>query len=189
MILGKNVRLRALERGDLPRCLRWVNDPEIIRYTSINIPFSYEKEEQWLNQQSELSAAQGQNLAIEVIVGSDWVHIGNTGLFGIEPIHNAGEFGIIIGEKEYWNKGYGRETAKLMLKHGFEDLNLNRIYLKVFVDNLRGIKAYESAGFVKEGVMRQAMYKNGKYNDIVLMSVLHSEWKGFENQEVVELCR
>jgi RimJ/RimL family protein N-acetyltransferase len=68
-----------------------------------------------------------------------------------------------------------------MLKHGFEDLNLNRIYLQVFAENLRGIKAYLAAGFVKEGILRQAMYKNGKYNDIVLMSVLHIDWKGFDS--------
>jgi RimJ/RimL family protein N-acetyltransferase len=127
------------------------------------------------------SQKKGQVLAIEVHIGEGWVHIGNTDLHAIEPVTNAAEFGILIGEKEYWNKGYGREATRLMLKHGFEDLNLNRIYLYVFLENARAIKAYESAGFIKEGVLRQAMYKNGLYNDIVLMSVLHSEWKGFES--------
>jgi diamine N-acetyltransferase len=181
MIQGKNVRLRAIEREDIPRCVRWVNDPEVIRYTSLNLPFSQAMEEKWFDRQLEIPAAKGQTLAIEVRVGIEWIHVGNTSLFGFEQIDNSAEFGIMIGEKEYWNKGYGRETALLMLKHGFEDLNLNRIYLHVFTENSRGIKAYEAAGYIKEGVLRQAMYKNGKYNDVLLMSVLHSEWKGFES--------
>ena len=115
-------------------------------------------------------------LAIEVLVGQDWVHIGNTGLHNVEPVHLAAEFGIMIGEKAYWNKGYGREAARLTLKHGFEHLNLNRIYLHVYENNLRGIKAYEAAGFVHEGVLREGVYKNGRYLNLLVMSVLHSEW-------------
>jgi len=63
-----------------------------------------------------------------------------------------------------------------MLKHGFEDLNLNRIYLQVYQTNPRAIKAYNAAGFVHEGVMRQAVFKNGRYIDVLLMSVLHEDW-------------
>jgi RimJ/RimL family protein N-acetyltransferase len=181
MIYGKQVRLRAIEREDIPRFVRWENDPEVIKYTTMGAPLSHAMEEKWFDHQVETPLTKGQVLAIEVRVGEEWVHIGNTDLHAIEAVTNAAEFGILIGEKEYWNKGYGREATRLMLKHGFENLNLNRIYLYVFVENVRAIKVYESAGFIKEGVLRQAMYKNGHYNDIVLMSVLHSEWKGFES--------
>lgn len=181
MIAGKHIRLRAIERDDIPRFVRWMNDPDVIRFTSANTPFSAAMEEKWFERQLDRSINQGQILAIETQMGDEWIHIGTTDLFNIEPIDNSAEFGIMIGDKDFWNKGLGREATRLMLKHGFEDLNLNRIYLQVFTENLRGIKAYLAAGFVKEGVLRQAMYKNGKYNDIVIMSVLHNEWKGFEN--------
>jgi RimJ/RimL family protein N-acetyltransferase len=159
--------------------MRWVNDPEVIRYTTTSTPYSLAMEEKWFDKQLETPASRGQVLAIETHVGEEWIHIGNTDLHNIEPVTNAAEFGIMIGNKDFWHKGLGQETTRLMLKHGFEDLNLNRIYLYVFAENLRAIKTYESAGYIKEGVLRQAMYKNGLYNDIVVMSVLHSEWKGF----------
>jgi RimJ/RimL family protein N-acetyltransferase len=181
MIVGKLIRLRAIEREDISRFVRWMNDPEVICYTTTNTPFSTAMEEKWFERQLDRSINLGQILAIETQVGEEWIHIGSTDLFNIEPIDHAAEFGIMIGDKDFWNKGLGREATRLMLKHGFEDLNLNRIYLQVFAENLRGIKAYLAAGFVKEGILRQAMYKNGKYNDIVLMSVLHIDWKGFDS--------
>jgi len=181
MLTGRNVRLRAIEREDIPHFVRWMNDTDVIEFLLINTPFSQVMEEKWFEHQLETPPTSGQVLAIEVRVGNEWVHIGNTSLHNVEPVNNSAEFGIMIGEKEYWNKGFGREAARLMLKHGFENLNLNRIYLIAFSGNLRAIKAYEAAGFIKEGMMRQAVYKNGNYTDCVLMSVLHSEWKGFES--------
>ena len=64
----------------------------------------------------------------------------------------------------------------LLLRHGFRTLNLNRVYLRVHADNKRAIRTYEKVGFVHEGKLRQAVYKNGKYKDVLLMSVLHDEW-------------
>ena len=133
-------------------------------------------EEKWFDKHLAMDPNEAEVLAIEILVGKDWVHIGNTGLHEIEPVHLAAEFGIFIGEKQYWNQGFGRKATLLMLKHGFEDLNLNRIYLYVYENNPRGITAYEAAGFKREGVMREAIYKNGSYINVILMSVLHSEW-------------
>jgi RimJ/RimL family protein N-acetyltransferase len=84
----------------------------------------------------------------------------------------------VIGEKSLWNMGYGTEVMRLMLKHGFNTLNLNRIALEVYENNPRAIRSYEKAGFFLEGRKRQGMYKNGRYIDIFLMSVLRSEWQG-----------
>lgn len=177
MILGENIRLRAIEREDIPRFVRWMNDPEVIQFILMNSPLSKAMEEQWFEKQLEKPPHQGQILAIEILENNEWIHIGNTGLHNVEPVDLNAEFGIVIGEKAYWNKGYGRKAARLLLQHGFGDLNLHRIYLYVFENNLRGMKAYEAAGFMKEGVMRDAVYKNGKYLDVVIMSILHSEWK------------
>jgi RimJ/RimL family protein N-acetyltransferase len=85
--------------------------------------------------------------------------------------------GILIGDKTYWNKGYGTEALKLLLKHGFETLNLNRIFLRVYEDNPRAIHCYEKVGFVHEGRMRQGRFTKGQFVDILFMSVLREEWK------------
>jgi len=176
MITGSKVRLRAIERTDIPNFVRWLNDPEVTENLLIHSPLSKAMEESWFDRHLAMNPNEGEVLGIEVMVGSTWVHVGNAGLHGIEPVHLAAEFGIFIGEKQYWNQGYGREAARLMLKHGFEDLNLNRIYLHVYETNPRAVRSYEAAGFKREGVLREAVYKNGKYLDVILMSVLHSEW-------------
>ncbi len=176
MITGDKVRLRAIERTDIPSFVRWLNDPEVTENLLIHSPLSKAMEEGWFDRHLAQNPNEGEVLGIEVMVGSTWVHVGNTGLHGIEPVHLVAEFGIFIGEKQYWNLGFGREATRLMLKHGFEDINLHRIYLHVYEPNLRAIKAYEAAGFKREGVMREAVYKNGKYLNVILMSMLHSEW-------------
>ncbi len=179
MIVGKQVRLRAIEREDIPRFVRWLNDSEVTQNLLINSPLSTAMEEKWFDHQMEIPPTQGQVLAIDAFVNNDWIHIGNCGLHSIEPVNHSAEFGIFIGEKEFWNKGLGTEATLLMLKHGFEDLNLHSIYLNVYATNLRAMKVYEAAGFVKEGVQREAVFKNGRYIDLIFMSILQSEWKGF----------
>jgi RimJ/RimL family protein N-acetyltransferase len=85
-------------------------------------------------------------------------------------------FGIFIGDKSFWNSGCGTEATRLTRKHGFETLNLNRIYLYVFETNLGAVRVYEKAGLVHEGKLRQSIYRNGRYIDAFLMSILRSEW-------------
>ncbi len=176
MILGENIRLRAIERTDIPRFVRWLNDPEVTQFLMISSPLSTAMEEKWFDNQLQIPVHSGQVLAIEVFETEEWVHIGTTGIHNVDPVHRTGEFGIFIGEKTYWNRGFGRETTRLLLRHGFEHLNLNRIYLLVYENNLRAMKAYEAAGFTREGVLRQAVYKNGRYLDLIVMSILQSEW-------------
>ena len=64
-----------------------------------------------------------------------------------------------------------------MLKHGFENLNLHRLWLRVFKNNQRAIRSYEKAGFTLEGKFREAQYLEGKYVDVMIMSMLYSEWQ------------
>ncbi|MCL4823963.1 MAG: GNAT family N-acetyltransferase, partial [Anaerolineales bacterium] len=70
------------------------------------------------------------------------------------------------------------EALNLLLRHGFETLNLNRVFLRVYADNLRAVRSYQKAGFVHEGTMREAVFKRGKYGDLHFMSVLRKEWEG-----------
>ena len=179
MLVGKKVRLRAIEREDLANCVRWLNDRDVTQFLIQSSPMSKAMEEKWFDSQMDISPTSGQVLAIEALDGDRWIYIGNTGLHNVEPVTREAEFGIFIGEKSYWNKGYGREATLLTLKHGFEDLNLNRIFLFVFESNQRGIAAYKAAGFVQEGLLREAIYKDGRYYNVLVMSVLHSEWKGY----------
>lgn len=175
VIYGERIRLRAVEREDVKKFCVWVNDPEVTRHLTLYLPLSTMDEENWFDSLSKRDQSE-KPLAIEIRDGDGWKLIGNCGVFGIDTVSRLGELGIMIGEKDEWNKGYGTETMKLLLRHCFDTLNLNRVYLQVYAENLRGKRAYEKAGFVEEGRLREAIYKRGKYDDVVVMSVLRSEW-------------
>lgn len=176
MIYAERVRLRAVERTDIPRFVDWLNDPEVIAGLLINLPMSTWGETQWFENLGKRPAEE-QPLAIDArLPEGGWAHIGNVGLQQIEWTNRVAEFGIFIGDKTFWNHGYGSEATRLTLKHGFETLNLNRIYLHVYETNPRAIRAYEKCGFVYEGKLRQSIYRNGRYIDTLVMSMLRSEW-------------
>lgn len=175
IIYGKRIRLRAVEREDVQKFHEWVNDPEVTRGLVLNMPMSMRDEMDWFDGLAKRDLNQ-RPLAIEISKGKGWKLIGNCGVFGIEWENRSAELGIMIGEKSEWNKGYGAEAMSLLLHHGFETLNLNRIALRVYAENVRAVRSYEKAGFVLEGRMREAVYKNGNYDDVLIMSVLRSEW-------------
>lgn len=175
MIYSDRLRLRAAERSDLPMFVAWLNDPDVIQFLIMNTPLSLVQEEQWFESMQKQPLAE-HVLVIERKVSDGWEAIGNTSFMGIDWKDRQAEIGIFIGEKKCWNQGIGCETMRLMLKHGFEMLNLNRIWLKVYEHNIRGIRSYEKAGFVEEGRLRQAHYQDGRYYDVLIMSVLREEW-------------
>ncbi|MBK8619683.1 MAG: GNAT family N-acetyltransferase [Anaerolineales bacterium] len=175
IIYGERVRLRAAEREDVKNFYVWVNDPDVTRYLSLYLPMSTVDEENWFNSMTQRSQSE-KTLVIEVRDGNGWKMIGNCGVFDIDTIGRLGEIGIMLGEKDEWDKGYGTEAMSLLVRHCFETLNFNRVYLRVYAENLRAKRAYEKAGFVEEGRLREAVYKNGKYDDVIIMSVLRAEW-------------
>lgn len=176
MIFGEKVRLRAVEREDLPRFATWLNDHEVTAGLTLHLPLCIDDEQDWYEGMRK-GPAEERPLAIDARLDDGWQHIGNCGLHGIVWRVREAEVGIFIGEKDYWNQGYGSEAMRLILKHGFETLNLNRIFLRVYANNPRAIRSYEKVGFVHEGIMRQSAFKDGKYIDVVFMSILRSEWQ------------
>jgi RimJ/RimL family protein N-acetyltransferase len=176
VIYGERIRLRAPEREDIPIFTRWFSDPEVTRGLALYLPFSIAEEENWFDNMIKRPPEE-HPLTIEVKEGDEWKPIGNMGLFAFDKVAHNAEVGIVIGEKDYWDQGYGTEAMKLMLKHGFNTLNLHRIMLKVYAYNERAIRTYEKVGYVLEGRLREAIYYNGKYHDILLMGVLRSDWQ------------
>ncbi len=176
MIIGKRVRLRGIEKSDLPRFVEWLNDPEVNRGLSLVVPLSTPQEESWFEGLKNKPIDE-HPLGIEVQTPKGWLLVGNLSLMNIDWRNRLAEVGIFIGEKRYWSQGYGRDAMVLMLRHAFFNLGLNRVFLRVFETNPRAVHSYEKAGFVHEGRMRQAQYQDGKFIDVLLMSVLHAEWQ------------
>jgi len=176
MIYGTRIRLRAAERYDLPRFVEWLNDPEVTAGLSMYLPLSQADEDAWFDQML-VKPADEHPMVIEVHLEDNWLPVGNCGFGSIDHRNRNAEIGIFIGRKDLWNLGYGTETMRLMLQHGFNTLNLHRIFLRVYDSNKRAIRSYEKAGFVHEGRLREAEYRKGKYVDVLLMSVLRPEWQ------------
>ena len=174
MIEGEDVRLRPVEREDLPRFAEWFNDPEVRRYLDMYLPFSLAQEERWFEHlQERLASKETVMLTIET---SDGVTIGNITLFDINWKDRHAELGVTIGEKAYWGQGYGSDAIRTMLGVGFDSMNLHRIFLRVHADNARAIGSYQKVGFRKEGTLRESVFREGVYHDMHIMSVLASEF-------------
>jgi RimJ/RimL family protein N-acetyltransferase len=180
MILGKTIRLRAVEREDLKLLVAWLNDPEVRENLSMYNPISMGHEELWYETTLKRPSDE-QPLAIEVLEKENWVIIGDISLMHLNWKVREAEVGLFIGEKSYWNRGFGRKAIRLILRHAFQTMNLNRVFLRVNETNLRGIRSYEKTGFVHEGRLRQAAFLNGHYIDLLLMGILRSEWQDEEN--------
>ncbi|MBE9507870.1 MAG: GNAT family N-acetyltransferase [Chloroflexi bacterium] len=173
--MGEKVRLRPIERDDLPRFVEWFGDPEVRRYLMLYLPFSLAQEERWFeNLQGRLERQEDVLLAIET---ADGVHIGNIGLHSIKWKDRNAELGIAIGEKAYWSQGYGSDAIHTLLGLAFREMNLHRVFLRVDADNARGIRCYEKAGFQRDGTLREAVFREGAYIDQLMMSILQSEFE------------
>ncbi len=177
-LYGERIRLRAAEKEDIPVFVRWINDPDVTENLLFVAPWSRFEEESWFENMMKRPAVE-HILVIEIHddkLHSNYLPIGTCSFINIDWRNRLAEIGIMIGEKAYWDKGYGSETMRLMLDHGFSSLNFNRIWLQVYSKNKRGIKAYEKAGFRYEGMFRQGQYQHGQYYDVHLMSILKDEW-------------
>ena len=179
MIIGNQIRFRAIEKEDLPNFVRWLNDPEVRQGLCLRYPLSLAEEEEWFATMIK-RPPQERPMAIEIQPDPNkdtWVFVGNLGFFDVNWENRSAEIGIHIGEKEYWDKGFGTKAMRMILKYGFESLNLHRLYLRVFETNQRAIRSYQKVGFKTEGKMRQAHFMNGTYIDVLLMSILQQEWQ------------
>jgi RimJ/RimL family protein N-acetyltransferase len=171
-LVGRNTYLRPLEREDASLIVQWLNDPEVTRTLAIYRPINLQAEEEFIAKIYESESEFVLGIAVQ---DSDGL-IGVTGLHRMDFKNRHANFGIAIGDKDQWGKGYGTEVTSLMLRHAFEGLNMNRVWLHVYENNVRGIKTYERTGFRKEGLLRQERYSEGRYWDTIVMAILREEW-------------
>jgi RimJ/RimL family protein N-acetyltransferase len=170
---------RAPELADVPLITAWINDPRVRMNLDVRrFPLNQSTEEEWVrNASGPPDKAPRTDITLLFGARPDERPMGSAGLHAINWLVREAEFGILIGSPEDWNKGYGREVARRMVRYGFEELNLERIKLRVNASNMAGLKAYEAAGFVTEGRLRKAAFINGAYEDMVCMAILREEWK------------
>ena len=177
MLKGEKVILRPVRRSDIEYFLKWFNDPEVTQYLSMYLPMTEMAEEKFIEDLGSTSVATRAMFVIEVVEDSDKKPIGSVGLSNIHPKDHHAVFGIAIGEKDYWSNGYGTEAARLIIRYGFEQLNLHRINSFAISFNERSLRLHLRVGFKEEGRQREAVFKNGNYYDHVMFGLLREEWQ------------
>lgn len=172
-IVGKTVYLRGVEKKDLSTMFQWANDSEVTRLMIMGFkPNNIELMEEEYNR----SIRSNNEIVLLIVDKKTEKIIGTTGFYMMNWVTRSAEYRILIGEKDFWGKGHGSEVANLMLTYAFDKLNLEKVWLGVNVENKAALKSYENAGYVKEGVLRKEIYRNGVYYDAVRMSVLREEY-------------
>lgn len=185
VIRSRRIFLRPAERSDLDAFVRWFADGETTRYLMARSPFSMAMEEKWFEGMVERQGKTDYHFVICLL--ADGRAIGTTGLHRINLENGEAEFGIVIGEKEEWNKGYGAETLEAIADFGFGALRLERIDLEVYAPNRAAQRSYEKAGFTLEGTLREAHFLEGHHVDVQIMSQLRDEWLALDRPRAWEL--
>ena len=163
----QNVRLSPLLRENLEKYREWRNDPAVsdwCRQTDFISQFGQEKWFEKVMQDGSVKTYE---------IRDEYTCVGVCGFTSITPVHNTAEFSIYIS-RELQRNGYGEAALRKLISHGFNDLNFNRIWGESFEGN-PATGLYEKLGFTKEGTLREAYYKNGKYINSSIWSLLKYE--------------
>lgn len=168
---GRLVSLRAREPDEEPLIYQWFNDPEVTEHLTVRYPLSHGQEREFLERVGYPNYNHA-DFAIETLDGK---LIGACSLEQTRPENREATLGIAIGDKTYWDGGYGTDAMRVVCRFGFDMMNLHRIQLEVFAENERARHVYEKVGFRAEGRRREAFFKYGSYSDVVVMGLLEGE--------------
>ena len=175
-IVGEKVALGPLRRDLLPVYTRWMNDFDVIRTLGVPLrPMTTQSEDAWLDR----AIKDESDCHFTIYERATSRPIGNTSLNGIQHRHRTALFGLVIGEKDCWGKGYGTEVTRLMLDYGFNGLGLHNITLTVIANNERGLRAYTRVGFKLIGRRREAFRVAERAFDVIYMDCLATEFSGW----------
>lgn len=170
---GERVRLRAIAEEDFATFHRWWSDPETLTFQTTG-PLMLRSREADEEMFRSWAKDTGNALGFSIERVEDGVLVGQCSLWGITPTERCATLGVIFG-REFWNQGYGTEALGLLLDYAFNERNLHRVQLTVNANNPRGIRAYEKVGFKREGLAREAFFRDGAWQDNVSMGVLKKD--------------
>lgn len=176
------VELRPLCREDTDKIVSWRNRDDV-RFNLYNPNLLTAEQHLWYFD-NIVSTGKVQQFIIQVAEDGNVWDIGSTFLKSIDAQCRKAEFGIFIGEPDARGKGYVPQATMEILKFGFEQLGLNRIYLSVFADNAPAIHSYERTGFKLEGVLREDFCRNGEFVDVVLMAMTKADYQKICNTRI-----
>ena len=172
MLDGTHIRLAPVRIADSETLFQWINNRELVLLSAPYRPVGEDAHRHWFHSlQKRID-----NALFGIRLIADDQLIGTCQLVGVDQIHRSAGLQIRIGAAPKRGRGYGTEAVRLLVRHGFNDLNLHRIELGVFAYNEAAQRAYKKAGFVVEGCRREAAWIDGSFRDVVLMAMLKTQW-------------
>ena len=171
--MESRIYLRALEPDDYKTSIKWRNDDEIwgmVGGPKYFVSEAYEKK--WV----EDTIFNSRDIKLAICLKDTNTYIGNVYATDIDMITRSCTTGVLIGERDYWNQGYASEAYKLLLDYVFKERNINRVQAYVLESNVASLKMHQKVGYKIEGTLRQSLYKNGKYQNQVLLSILKEDY-------------
>lgn len=168
------IYLREIQRSDIKEINCWRNDKSLIDSLGANFRFiNVEVDEKWFD---IYLSSRSNNIRLSICnIESDKL-LGVIYLLNIDWLNRSCEYAIQIGDSSSHGRGIGYQATLQILEHAFSDLNLNRVYLSVLENNERAIRLYKKIGFIEEGKLRNAVYKNRQYVNLIQMAILANEF-------------
>jgi RimJ/RimL family protein N-acetyltransferase len=171
LICGNAVALGPILPVDIPTLFRWSDDVDAARLNETYRPQNWHHQEAfWTNSDGDTSRV---FFAIRAL--GDPAIIGHVQIRAIDAIHRSASIGIRIGEPHLRGQGMGRDAMELAIRYCWDHLNLTRLGLSVFAGNERAVRLYTALGFRQEGVLRRALFIDGRWIDLMLMALLHPD--------------
>ncbi len=174
-LTGEKIALRSPEKSDyVESIVRWYNDHEVTKYLNRGInPYSVED----AAKDFESLAKETDGLTLSLCDLKSGKLIGIVGLHSQNWIARSTEFRILVGEKDFWGKGLGKEATMLMVAYAFERLNMHRVWLGVNAENKSAAETYLKTNFKIEGELREDFFRNGRFYNVLRMGLLRGEYE------------
>jgi len=168
-----SILLEPLEKKHLTdEYINWLNDKESTQYNTHGIfPNTYEKTRQYIE-----SSQNNTQITLAIIDKKSLDHIGNISIYKIDFINSNADISILIGNRNYWGKGYGSDAFSLVIQHCFNKLNLHKVTAGTTSDNIGMQKILTKLNMSKEGILREAIQRNQLYFDIYLYGLIKRDF-------------
>ncbi|MFX1357151.1 MAG: GNAT family N-acetyltransferase [Promethearchaeota archaeon] len=170
-IQGKRIDLLVKKIENIKIYHKWVNNPIVRKYLSVEIPLSLEEiKKEWFPDYKD-----DKNIWFEIWHKLDQIPIGMIGLFKINYVYRTAEIGIFIGETNYWKKQFGTEAVSMIIDYAFNTLNIRKFVVAVNETNIQSLKMFEKIGFVEEGHLKDMEFINGKSTALKWLGMLKKD--------------
>ncbi|WP_082235284.1 GNAT family N-acetyltransferase [Halobacillus massiliensis] len=173
MFKTERIHLRKVMESDAETYYSWINNLEVMENTSPELDvYTLNETEQFIKN----IACSDKSKSYMIELNENSMPIGIVSLVNIDYKNRNAECIIDIGNQNYWGSGYGSEAMGLLLNYGFKELNLHKIYLRVFSFNERAINLYEKLGFDKEGELKEHLFRNGEWHGITCLAIFQTNF-------------